>query len=264
MQNKLPLSSLDEILNEVTERHVVWVDPADQFQVDFNNTRPGWTGNVANMVTGGNQSRNHIIAFEVIQNDVINILNSLIVNFTAMEEVRLIDLAESLFLGGPANEINNVQDALTNVLDEIRNGNTANYNASARHLLSVLNSSTANVRVGDSGLNGSIGYNIDADFVPGTSMINENVATVNGVANYNGEVLMLTPHHNAIVFNYQEHCGLTLSFVLSGIGGALYPGTPHGMQLSSTQLPQVGPPANYPYPVLVRDPAGVALPYLYE
>lgn len=96
-------------------------------------------GAVGALAPGLLQSRNHIVPFETIQNDLANYLNDLIGADTDHNQERLINLA------------------------------TGPYDAHARALLSSLNSSPDNVRLGSRVTNLSIGENLDADFNPGTT-----------------------------------------------------------------------------------------------
>ncbi len=258
---------------------LLWVLPAtaqiywqnNQFVIDAN--RPAWQGAVANLNVGPGQSRDHVIAFEVIQNDLAVKLSGLVQGGMAQTAVNnLVALTDALFINGPANEVQAMQQARNNLLTALQNGATNTYQTLAQTLLGLLNSSSANVRVGDAALNASIGYSIDAEFQPGLHAYNGFVLTPNGQTNFAGQVLLLNAHSNAIVYRYQMASGLALSFVVNGIGGALNPAAPNAVQLSSTQLPQIpqmqlpatlSPQNPQPYPVLVVDPAGNQLPLRY-
>jgi hypothetical protein len=135
----------------------------------------------------------------------------------------------------------------------------ANYDGDARALLSRLNSSLDNVRVGDAAINASIGQNIDADFVAGTTPFAG--GTVRTTANPAGIVvgaqlvLTLTAVSNARLYAYQEATTQGLSFVIHPITNR---------QLSSVTGPTVGTALGNPaYPVLVTDPLAVGVPFLF-
>jgi Domain of unknown function (DUF4157) len=253
---------------ETLQRQIYYMSPPHQFQI--NNTRPNWIGAVANFNPVNGQSRNHIVAFEVIQNDLCNKLNNITNpplppnNIQYINE--LINLTDSLFPNNVAERLT-MQNCRTQLLTSIQNGVNGSYTQEAQSLLRILNSSSDNVRVGDSAINGSIGYSIDAEFQAGTIVFNGNVRTSNGVVNViNLTCLILTPHSERIVYRYQVESGLPMSFVVNGLNGVLNPAAQPGQQLSSTQLPTVAPVGNpiQPYPVLVRDPNGVNLPFLYQ
>lgn len=270
---------------------------AGQFQID--NVRPGWTGAAAAMALGANQDRAHIIAFEVIQNDLANILNAMMAArgtpaFGA-QNARLTNLCNSLFVtAGPEMVTMNARRA---ALSALINGTAAglppaaaraNLTTNAGNLLSSLNSCVDNLRPGNSGLNQSIGYSIDADFQAGSFWYHgpiystgalPPVGAPGGAAVVLGpgagapvpansvmagpfRCVRLTAAHESKVYRYQQSATIPLSFVTSGTnGGALYPGTAAGQQLSSTQMPTVA--NNPPIPVCVIDPAGANPPFVY-
>ena len=237
----------------------------NEFRIDSN--RPGWTGAVAKLNVGQGESRDHIIAFEVIQNDLATLLNILRNNPKNQTDVnRLATVTDALFQNGPSGELQAMQTARNNLLKDMVGKNTGNYQKGAQKLLSLLNSSSANVRVGNSALNTSIGYSIDAQFQPGLSTYTGKVSVNNGPIQLNKvSVLRLTDHDNAIVYIYQTSNTLPLGFVVNGIAGALNTAAPNGVQLSSTQLPTVTPSdPKKPYPVLVVDPANNTIPFLYQ
>lgn len=240
-----------------------------QFVID--QFRPGWQGAVANLNVAGWQSRNHIIAFEVIQNDLAFKLNRLRANNMQQGDINnFVALTEALFINGPNGEVQAMRQARANLLQAIQQNNQNNFQVLSQTLLGLLNSSSANVRVGNAALNTAIGYSIDAEFSPGLANYNGPALTAQGQVQFNGPVLRLTPHTNAIVYRYQAASGLALSFVVNGIHGAQNQAAPNGVQLSSTMLPQI--PQNQlpnqinpqPYPVLVTDPANNGAPFLFR
>ena len=150
-----------------------------------------------------------------------------------------------------------MQTARNDLLNDMVGKKTGNYQKGARKLLSLLNSSSANVRLGNSSLNTSIGDAIDAEFKTGLGNYTGTVNTAHGQKNANNwDVLLITAHDNNIVYKYQVHTGQVLKFVVNGIAGAQNKAAPDGVQLSSIKLPTVTPPnSKQPYPVLVTDPA---------
>lgn len=237
----------------------------NQFVVD--NIRPAWQGAVANLNVGNGQSRDHIIAFEVIQNDLAVKLNNIRAN--NMQQAGINNLAamtDALFIGAPQLEIQAMQQTRQNLLQTMHNNQNNNYQASAQALLGLLNSSSGNVRVGNAGINAAIGYSVDAEFQGGLFQYNGQVNAANGQQAFNGYVLHLTQHSNAIVYRYQAASGLALTFVINGLNGAQNQAAPNGVQLSSTILPQLNHNQlqHVPYPVLVMDPGNNNLPFLFH
>lgn len=238
------------------QRHIGWVGGAGQFQLDPN--RPGWMDGMGGVAVGPGQSRNHIIDFENIQNDLANILNALVAANTLVNQNRLINLTDALMptAGGARTNMIALRTAL---LASITAGTVGNYNTEARALLSQLNSSPDNVRVGDAAINASIGQNIDADFNPGTVAFGggmvSTTAVPGGVVVPAQPVLTLTPASNNQVYRYQMVTQQAISFVINPL---------NNRQLSSVTGPTVGTVAPAPpHPVLVTDPAGVGMPLLY-
>lgn len=239
-----------------------------QFVID--NVRPAWQGAVANLNVA-NGSRNHIIAFEVIQNDLAFKLNRLRTNNMQQGDINnLVALTEALFINGPNVEVQAMRQARANLLQAIQQNNQNNFQALSQTLLGLLNSSSANVRVGNAALNNAIGYSIDAEFSPGLANYNGPANTTQGQVQFNGPALRLTPHSNAIVYRYQAASGLALSFVVNGIHGVQNQAAPNGVQLSSTMLPQIpqnqlpNPINPQPYPVLVTEPTNNGVPFLFR
>ncbi|GCL38272.1 hypothetical protein SR1949_33860 [Sphaerospermopsis reniformis] len=253
--------------SKTIQRQIYYVTniPAPQFQIDDN--RPNWLPVIRNLMTGNGQSRNHIIAFEVIQNDLCRELNNLIANPQHLQTLNLLEnLTDALYTNMNSVEYNDMINQRQLLITAIQHGNAQDYENLAQQLLTSLNSSPDNVRVGDSSLNTSIGYWIDAEFEPGKIAYTGSVRTSNGIINVrNRDCLILTQDSESIVYRYQKQTGLSLSFVINGLQGSVHPAAQQGQHLSSTQLPTVAPAVNQnPFPVLVRDPAGVDDPYLYE
>ncbi len=230
--------------------HINWVNPPGQFQVDA--TRPGWTGSVAGLPVGPGQSRNHIVAFDIIQNDLAIILNNIVAANTPANRQHLIDLTEALFPTN-TNERTNMRNHRTTLQNSINAGATGNYNAQSRSLLSDLNSSPDNIRVGNSGINASIGENIDADFNAGTiGFPGPPVNTTGPIPPKGSPVLTLIPASETVLYAYQEETTQGMTFVID-------PNT--NLQLSSVIGPTNVPAAGRPFPVYVR---GAGTPYLYQ
>lgn len=249
---------------KIIQRHIWWDGVANQFVID--GTRPGWMGTVGALAPGAFQSRDHIVPFETIQNELCISLNNLLVFNTLANQQHLIDQTEALFpTASPDRWTMRVRRQY--LITAINLGQVANYHAGARALLSSLNSSPDNVRLGNSALNLSIGENLDADFNPGTFPFGGgNCQTSAGVVMIAPQpVLTLTPASNTTVYAYQTHTDQPMSFVLG-----LLP-IPN-RQLSSVVGPTAGgglpvgmpPIAPLPLPVLVTDPTGANLPYLYQ
>lgn len=238
------------------QRHISWNAILAQFELDPN--RPGWIGTVAALVPGGGQSRNHIIDFENIQNDVAFLLNVIVGANTLFNRTRLIALTDAV-MPTPGLRRTDMVNHRNTLLASITALTFANYDGDARALLSRLNSSLDNVRVGDAAINASIGQNIDADFVAGTTPFAG--GTVRTTANPAGIVvgaqlvLTLTAVSNARLYAYQEATTQGLSFVIHPITNR---------QLSSVTGPTVGTALGNPaYPVLVTDPLAVGVPFLF-
>ena len=231
-----------------------------QFQI--NNIRPNWIGQVSQWLVFNGRSKNHIIAFEHIQNDLCIILNEIIANIPNSIN-RLINLTDSLYSNTQTIEYGIMINHRNQLLNAIQNNQTFNYQQLAQTLLSDINSSPDNVRLGDAGINLSIGVNIDADFLAGTFFYTGPVQTVKGTPFvHNLQHLRLTPNSNSIVYRYQSVTNRPLHFILNGRGGALNQAVPNGMHLSSGALPTVFNRQN-PFPVLVTDPNGLNAPFLY-
>jgi len=273
--------------------HLIGGGAAGQFQID--GVRPAWTGAAAGMAAVAFVlDRAHIIAFEVIQNDLANILNDMMNNrgtpAYAGHSARLVTLCDTLFVTPGAERATmvlnrtNLVGTITGLPPGVPNGgNRAALTLQAGILLSNLNSCMDNLRLGNHAANLSIGFSIDADFLPGTSWFHGPVVPMppgapvpaaavppmgaavlgpaaGGIGPF--QCVRLIPAHEAKVYHYQHASTLPLTFVISGIGGALFPGTPAGMHLSSTQMPTVAVVPT-PYPVIVMDPGGVNPPFVF-
>lgn len=218
----------------LVQRAIYYTPKNKRFEID--NKRIGWIGIWGGKAPTG-QTRNHIVPFEAIQNDLCLKLNAILKSNTSTTRHDLIDYTETLFLGS-SPERTGMRKRRTRLLAALQKGLTSKYQTSARMLLSALNSSPDNVRWGHAGLNSSIGENLDADFQPGTTA-------------YGGQnVLTLTPSSNSLLYGYQSHTDRTLSFVLD-------PTT--NRQLSSGTSPTTGSGL----PVLVTDPTKQGQPFLF-
>ncbi|MGH3872012.1 MAG: hypothetical protein ACRDSR_10950 [Pseudonocardiaceae bacterium] len=265
-----------------------------QFQID--NARPAWMAAAAAMPLPAGQDRAHLIAFEVIQNDLANILNAMLATHGtaawAGHQQNLINLCDALFVP-PSAAHAGMAVSRTNLINTFLaapawppNAMTrATLQLQARLLLRRLNSSMDNLRPGDAGLNASIGFSVDADFAAGTFWYTgpaaTNAAPAPGVIPAGApplppgpagpgtvmvgpvECILLTGPHEAALYRYQQHSTLALSFVVNGIGGVVNPAAANAQHLSSTTMPPA-PPGAVPYSVLVRDPAGLGPHWLYQ
>ncbi|KZN12217.1 hypothetical protein [Marinomonas sp. TW1] len=278
--------------------HANPLNGASQFQIDP--IRPAWRPAAQAIILGANQHRCHIISFEAIQNDLCNILNDILANrgniAMAGHINRLHGLCSALFVTPAPNPETVAMAAARNNLVALFNApaavgmaiaaERANFTQSAGNLLSILNSCPDNLRAGDGGVNSAIGINVDADFLAGSFWYHGPAITAGGITTsavppalvvVGGpgavvplppgavmvgpiECMRLTLPHEAAVYRYQNISTLALSFVVSGIGGAVYPGTAAGQHLSSTNMPTVWNVP--PIPVLVDD--GVNTPFLYQ
>ena len=209
------------------------------------------------------QSKNHIIPFAGIQNDLCILLNQLLREHAYQNEV--IALCESLYPNQRTPDYEEMVNRRDACINAIIKGDSSEYNERSRALLSALNSSPDNMRAGNAITNLSIGENLDADFNAGSVVYNGNVIQNGNVVAINQNVLTLVPDSNAIVYSYfhqQENSaairgGFGLSFVLS---------PPTGRQISSVTEPTVGGGilGAAALPVLVTDPAKQADAYLFQ
>lgn len=240
--------------NSVIQRHISWNGTLNQFEID--NTRPGWIGTVAAMPTGLLQTKNHIVPFAEIQNDLTLKLNAFVASSTRSNEQAIIDFTEALYPNRPAPDYTSMQTRRTDIINDIQARTTNNYHQHSRKLLSSLNSSPDNVRAGGTIENLRIGQNLDADFNPRHIIWpGGNVITPSGLVHKPPQdVLTLTSASNEIIYKYQEQSGAALSFVLSWLKSQLSSG------VKPTVVPGVFAPA---LPVLVTDPTGNGSPYFY-
>jgi hypothetical protein len=120
----------------------------DQFQIDA--VRPPWEAHASAIAIGPTQARCHVIAFEVIQNDLANILNGMLAarGTPAFSAAGLNTLCNSLFVtaGPPMTAMNNNRIALITALTRLpagalNNGQRANLTALSGALLANLNMS---------------------------------------------------------------------------------------------------------------------------
>lgn len=240
---------------KAVQRHISWNGGANQFEID--GTRPGWMGAVAAMAPGMLQSRNHIVPFETIQNDLCLALNACVANNGPATQQVVIDQTDALFPNATPGRATMIQRR-DDLFDALDNGATGQYHARARALLSAMNSSPDNVRLGSRLQNWRIGENLDADFNPGITAFAGGLCYTNAgaapVVVPPQNVLTLTPASNRIIYDYQQQTTQTMSFVLSQFTN---------MQISSGTGPG-GAGAGANMPVLVTDPAGLDHPYLYQ
>lgn len=253
-----PDIKIDSYSPKTLQRHIHWVTPPGQFQIDH--VRPGWMDGAGALVhVPGLTSRNHIIDFENIQNDLAIILNNIVVGGgPPAHVVNLINFTNALVHtpGVAQASMFAIRATLIAALGPPVINATAHIQA--RLLLSRLNSSPDNVRVGNAAINTSIGQNIDADFTPGIfpfagGMVRTAAAPAGALVAAQ-PVLTLTPASNLQVYRYQEYTTQMISFVINPV---------NNRQLSSGMGPTVGA-LGLPYPVLVTDPALINLPYLYQ
>jgi len=250
----------------VVQRHISWDAANNQFVIDI--FRPAWMGTVFGMPVGMLQSKNHIIPFAGIQNDLCILLNQLLDDHAYQNEAyqnEVIALCESLYPNQRTPDYEEMVNRRNTCINAIINGTSSEYHESSRALLSALNSSPDNIRAGNAFTNLSIGENLDADFNAGSVVYNGNVIQNGNVVAINQNVLTLVPDSNAIVYNYfhqQENSaairgGFSLSFVLSELTRR---------QISSVTGPTVGGGilGAAALPVLVTDPAKQADPYLFQ
>lgn len=247
--------------SEVVQRAIWYEGSVPEFQIDGN--KPSFIGDVKAMVLLASQSRDHIVPYAAIENDLAVLLNQYLAN--PGNTTDLTNFSEALF---PNKIGNSSYDAMvqhrTRLLNTLAAGTTGNYQAHARSFLSRLNSSTDNIRAGDSSLNSSIGESLDTDFIPGFQTVAFGGLAVVGSSgaqmlpagtNY----LRLNPGSESVLYEYQNHTTQELSFVLN-------PTT--NTQVSSVDAPSptggAAPATVSGLPVVVFDPAGTGVPFLYQ
>jgi hypothetical protein len=265
VQRHVPTADLPPIAkgHDVVQRHISW--DANQFVID--NTRPKWMGTVANLPVGVLQSKNHIVPFAGIQNDLCVLLNQLLGNPAMVaHQNEVITLCESLYPTQPPPDYAKMVNRRNACINAIVNGNNGLYHQESRALLSALNSSPDNIRAGDATNNLRIGENLDADFNAGPMPYNGNVIRNGAQVAINQNVLTLVAASNDVIYRYfhqQEQSnaiqgGFGLTFVLSWLTGR---------QISSGAGPTAGGGVfgGAALPVLVTPPAGAAAdPYLFQ
>lgn len=259
------------------------------FELQLTPGRPAWEPTAQAMANnaGPNASLNHIIPFERIQRDLDKHANFL---FDArgttgwQSAVAAFEAnCDALFTNGSPEHTAMVQrrNAVINALNHpFTRTQRAPVEAAIQSLLSALNSSSQNLRIGDASLNASIGNAIDADFLPGTIRHTGAVFTDSPppsavpLPNQGGaqathtvtnlECVRLTPQHESHVFAYSAASPSSLKFTINGLAGVLHHALQNGQHMSSTQAPTaVAPSGTPPYPVLVMDPNGIRAPFLF-
>lgn len=261
--------------------------------------RPVWEGDAATMATNAaaqQQSLNHIIPFERIEYDLTKHLNFLLENrgTTAWQgHVAAFEANfDALFTNGTPEHTEMVRrrDIVKNLISTVAQNPSGPQRApvttAARKLLSALNSSSHNLRAGNSSLNSSISNAIDAEFLTGTFWYSGQVVTgktppaggnpptgatrITGPTGTQGnhsvsdfECVRLTPQHESHVFAYIDASPSSFHFILSGGAGALHPLAQPGQQMSSTQAPTAVALPGTPHPVIVMDPNNTKAPHLF-
>ncbi|MEV0192319.1 DUF4157 domain-containing protein [Kitasatospora purpeofusca] len=261
--------------------------------------RPDWEGDAATMAANAaaqQQSLNHVIPFERIEYDLTKHLNFLLDNRgTAAWQGRVADFetnCDALFTNGTPEHTEMVRrrDIVKNLVSAVPQNpggpQRAPVTTAARKLLSSLNSSSQNLRAGNSSLNSSISNAIDAEFRTGTFWYSGPVVTGKappaggnppaGAARITGptgaqgnrtvtdlECVRLTPQHESHVYAYIDASPSSFHFVLSGGAGALHPLARPGQQMSSTQAPTAVALPSSPHPVIVMDPNNTKAPHLF-
>ncbi|MFE6750652.1 DUF4157 domain-containing protein [Kitasatospora purpeofusca] len=261
--------------------------------------RPDWEGDAATMAANAaaqQQSLNHIIPFERIEYDLTKHLNFLLDDRgTAAWQGRVADFetnCDALFTNGTPEHTEMVRrrDIVKNLVSAVPQNpggpQRAPVTTAARKLLSALNSSSQNLRAGNSSLNSSISNAIDAEFRTGTFWYSGPVVTgktppaggnppagatrITGPTGAQGsrtvtdlECVRLTPQHESHVYAYIDASPSSFHFVLSGGAGALHPLARPGQQMSSTQAPTAVALPSSPHPVIVMDPNNTKAPHLF-
>lgn len=239
-------------------QRLIWYDHSvPEFQVD--GKKPGFIGAVKALSVPGGKSRDHIVPYAAIENDLAVLLNNLLsgtILFTTIE-----DLTDALFPTKVANKsYQTMMAARNNLFNALTLGQAPYYQQYARALASSLNSSRENIRIGDAALNSSIGENLDADFLPGFYVLASSLSVLaaSGPKTLfpSTYYLRLTPPSEAVIYEYQTHTTQDLSFVLNFATNT---------QVSSVDAPRsthhTKPVAGLP--VIVFDPLGLRLPFYY-
>lgn len=249
-----------QVPTRLAQRQIYYNGGVPQFEID--GKKPAFMGAVKALLVLGNQSRDHIVPFDAIQNDLAIILNGILTG--AMANVDLINFSEALFPNKAATASYGV---MTNrrgkLITSLNNGATGSYEKHARALLSALNSSSENIRVGNAALNSSVGENLDADFLPGVFTVPGGPG-LNVIGNGGAQTLppgtqylRLIPASESVLYEYQKHTTQDLSFVLNPVTNT---------QVSSVIAPTTVVPAQpvSGKSVVVFDPTGVGVPFYYS
>jgi hypothetical protein len=256
-------STNSQVMNSKTIQRLVWYEGGiPEFQVD--GAKPTFMGAVKAMAVGVG-SRNHIIPYAAIENDTAVLLNNWLAN-PAIGTAAIQNLTEALFVdktGGAASYQTMLVRRAT-LFTTLGTASIADYQTHVRALVSALNSSSDNVRPGDSSINSSIGENLDVDFLPGTITVppaglpvvgNGGPVTLAGGTEY----LRLEPNSEQILYNYQINTTQDLSFVFGALTNT---------QLSSLDAPQPvgggGAATVAGKVVVVFDVGGGGVPFCYS
>lgn len=238
--------------NAPIQRHIHW-DPAGYFFIDTPTSRPAWIGSLALFGMGTGLSRNHIVPFNAIQDDLAVHLNNLVTNVAAPAPyiAALDNFCRTLYPVPAGPDYAMMVARRATIVADILAGNVANYGPHARALLSSLNSAPANIRLGLPGTNASIGENLDADFLPGTFTYTGQANTGGGLMNFPApiNVLSVTPASARVLYPFQDQTQYQLAFVLNPANRQLSSGT------GPVPTPPVGPGA---MPVLILSPNAFA------
>ncbi|WP_084134741.1 DUF4157 domain-containing protein [Paenibacillus harenae] len=243
--------------SSLIQRQIFYEHHVSQFSID--GKKPSFMGALKQLALQGGQSKDHIIPYAAIENDLAVFLNEILAKKYTVND--LTQLTEALFLDKTKLMYHEMVKRRTKLIADLNNGLHPSYEKSARALLSALNSSEDNVRIGDSITNSSIGENIDANFLPGTFKVGAAGLNVQGAGGpmmlaANTEYLRLEPNSEEIVYNYQDRTSQGLSFVLGAISNT---------QLSSETAPQsvVGGSPVSGLPVIVFGKNPLSIPFYY-
>jgi hypothetical protein len=217
-------------------------------------------GSLTMFGAGTGLSRNHIIPFNAIQDDLAVHLNNLVANAAAPGPyiAALTNFCTTLYPVPAGPDYATMVARRATIVADILAGMVANYGPHARALLSSLNSAPANIRLGAPGLNKSIGENLDADFLPGTYKYTGQAKTGAGLKNFVApiDVLRPTTASDRVLYPFQDQTQYQIAFVLNAAN----------KQLSSLTGPAPTPPVGAgAMPVLIMSPnafaAGGAPPF---
>ena len=266
-----PIAKQSFVLSNVIQRHIEFESSSPgpppkpgRFVVD--NSRPGFIKPVSAMAITASQNRDHIVAFESIQNDLAIRLNRIL--GTSSKPARKAEIAEfiqwteTLFLTKHSwwhkdmiKKRTQLIAALGPPLDQ------AKAHRLARSLLSRLNSNPDNVRPGDASTNQSIGENLDPDFLPGVQVVGAGGLQVEGSAGKKTlpagtQYLRLKATHEELLHGYQTETTQDLSFVID-------PAKQAQMSSVAEPTPTAGGASVANLPVVVFGPPGT-VPFIYE